>query len=209
MKFRSFIITLFALSLILPASVSAAARISAADALEKVADFVGSAPSVKCHFVLSGGQASSKGTLVISKDCFHISTDGYQAWYDGKTQWSLNESEKEVTVSEPTPTELEQINPFAILGSFRRAYDVSYVKTSAPGSSTIMLKAKSPKARISRVEMTINPKNYIPTKIVIFTDDNQETAIVLSSVTKGEKIQASVFKYNPAKHPGVEVNDMR
>lgn len=209
MKLGSLNIVLFVLALIIPVALGAVPRVSASEALEKVADNIGGAPSVKCHFILTDGQASSKGTLVISKDCFQISTDGYQIWYDGKTQWSLDESEKEVTVSEPTPAELEQVNPFAVLGSFRRAYDASYAKVSVPGSTTILLKAKSTKAQISSVEMTINSKTYVPTKIVISSDGNRKTTITVSSVVKGEKLPGATFKFDSGKYPGVEVNDMR
>lgn len=147
--------------------------------------------------------------MVLSSDRFNISAKGYQIWYDGKTQWTLNEGENEVTVTEPTPSELEQINPFAILNSFRRAYDVSFASKSQPGTTTLVLQAKSLKAQISKVEITINSSTYVPEKIILVGSQGQSTKINITSFTKGGVISDEAFHFSAAKHPEIEINDMR
>lgn len=208
MKIKIFLYTLL-ICLSAPLALMGASAADASRTLQKIADGISSHQSIKCVFSLKGQQSDFKGTLVISGERFKVTAQGYQTWYDGETQWTFNEAQKEVTVSEPTPSELEQVNPFAIFNSFRRAYTASFGAKPKPGTTKILLKANSAKAQISSVELTVNSKTNIPEKIVIVSDGNQTTVINIISFTKGGALPADTFRYDPAQHPGVEINDMR
>ena len=58
---------------------------------------------------------TGNGTLLLKGNQFYLNSGGIQSWFDGKTQWSYLESSEEVNVSNPTPEELQTINPYALL----------------------------------------------------------------------------------------------
>lgn len=186
-----------------------AAGMSASAMLQKAADRLSQAGSTTCNFTLTMHGGKSTGTLVLGNDRFHIKGEVYEIWYDGVTQWSLSAQNKEVTVIEPTPEELMQINPFAIISAFRYGYDASYAASSPAGTRTIVLRSKSPKADIKEVQVVLSSKTLDPVSAVLtLADGNKATITVTNVKTAGVKGVAE-FKFDKKKYPGYIVNDLR
>ena len=61
---------------------------------------------------------------------FYLNSGGIQSWFDGTTQWSYLESSEEVNVSNPTPDELQTINPYALLSIYKSGYNYKYTAVS-------------------------------------------------------------------------------
>ena len=99
-----------------------AAAESATAILDKAAAQARSAKSLKATYTITADGHSQSGTLTIAGDRFIISSPQVSSWYDGKTQWTYSTQTGEVNITEPTPEELQQVNPFAIISSFRKLY---------------------------------------------------------------------------------------
>ena len=54
-------------------------------------------------------EGTQPGTLLLQGDCFYLNCGGVESWFDGKTQWSYMQQNNEVTISSPTPEELETL----------------------------------------------------------------------------------------------------
>lgn len=66
-------------------------------------------------------------------DKFTFRGDGVTTWFDGHTQWSYLSSADEVNVSEPTPEELQSINPYALLSLYEQGYKLKLGEWRIPG----------------------------------------------------------------------------
>ena len=100
---------LLVLILFLSVSLSAQKDKQAREILDKTANALQQAGGIRATF---GG--TGNGTLLLKGNQFYLNSGGIQSWFDGKTQWSYLESSEEVNVSNPTPEELQTINPYAL-----------------------------------------------------------------------------------------------
>lgn len=139
---------------------------------------------------------------------FTISSPGLRSWYDGKTQWTYSSQIGEVNIITPTPEEVRQINPLAIIKAFSTTYNASAPKTAA-GKTTVRLTAKDPKADITSADVTIDDKTLYPTRIVLSMSNNQKVTLIIRSATSGPKLPASNFRFDSKRFPGVNVVDLR
>lgn len=181
---------------------------SATQILDKAAANARSAKSLKASYTITADGHSQAGTLTIAGDRFIISSPQISSWYDGKTQWTYSTQTGEVNITEPTPEELQQVNPFAIISSFRKLYKATLLKSPA-GEHKIRLTASNPKTDIRSVVLTLNAKSLYPTSIELTMSNRRTVTIKVSSVSAGLQLPLSDFRFDPRKHPGVPVVDLR
>ncbi len=205
MKRFTSILTTAILAVLSAASLHAADN--AAHILNLAAERFRKAPSISAVYAVSSSAGNVAGNLVVSGQRFRISSPDMSTWFDGTTQWVYSPADREVTVSEPTPEELLQINPFKIINSFRNNYDASTVSTNK-SQTVLRLKARNPKSEISRVTLTLDSATLYPVRIEL-TGTMGQAVITLGGVKKGPALPATDFRYNAKSHPGVSVNDMR
>ena len=68
--------------------------------------------AIKTNFKLSVTEKnalnshSNSGTFILKANKFVLEMDETKAWFDGKTQWAYMEQNNEVSITEPTDTEL-------------------------------------------------------------------------------------------------------
>ena len=63
-----------------------------------------------------------QGEIILKGEKFHLNSNGIQSWYDGKTQWSYSEDTQEVNISTPTPEEIQSINPYSLMQTYKNGY---------------------------------------------------------------------------------------
>ena len=117
---------LLVLILFLSVSLSAQKDKQAREILDKTANALQQAGGIRATF---GG--TGNGTLLLKGNQFYLNSGGIQSWFDGKTQWSYLESSEEVNVSNPTPEELQTINPYALLSIYKNGYNYKYAGTKS------------------------------------------------------------------------------
>lgn len=193
--------------LLITSSINAYA-IDANSALNNVAKKFSSSKSISATFSLIDNGHSEYGTIILSGNKFVIKTKEVSTWFDGKTQWSYSSSINEVNISEPTATELQQINPFAIINNFKTAFNAKLLN-SPKGCYKILLTAKDGKQPTKSVELTINSATNFPSLIVITAKNNSKATIKIKTINAGNKLPESTFKFNPKNYPGVEIIDLR
>lgn len=180
---------------------------SAGDVLRKAAAAMKDAPSVEASFSVSTGSRGSSGEILIAGNRFALTTPELSTWFDGKTQWAYSPSAEEVNISEPTPEELQQINPFAILSAMQNRFTPRRLKAAA-GYDKIELIPKG-KSEYAKIVAVFNATTHFPREIIITSADRSVTTIKIASIKKGGKTPDSRFKFNPAHFRGVEIVDLR
>lgn len=199
------ILTLLPLLLIVLTGMGAT---SATSVLQRSAAKIKGAESLHVSYTATADGNTSAGSLVLQGDMFTISSPGMMSWYDGKSQWTYSTHIGEVNIITPTPEEISQINPFAIVKSFSTDYTPSLLKSPA-GSSIVRLVAKNKKSDISQAEITIDDRTSYPTRVVLTMANRQKVTINIKDVKAGKKLPVANFRYSSARFPGVNVVDLR
>lgn len=200
---------LFVLLMVIGMAGAVFAGETAGDLLNRAAAKYRSSKSISASFSVSGSNGASSGTIVVSGDKFAISSQGLSTWFDGKTQWTYSPSAKEVNVTEPTADELQQVNPFAVINTFSKQYSASFDGAPSGKLRRVKLTPKAPRADITQVIITIDTSTLYPTQIRLTDRQRHVTDIRVSNVKVGAALPLSSFRWDAAKHPGVEVVDLR
>lgn len=167
-----------------------------------------SAKSLKAAYTITADGQNQSGTLTLSGDRFVISSPQISSWYDGKTQWTYSTHTGEINITEPTPEELQQVNPFAIISSFRKLYKAVLLK-SPSSEKKIRLTANDPHADISSVELTLNSNTLYPSLIEMTLSNKRKVTIKVTTVTPGAELPISTFRFEKSRFPGVPIVDLR
>ncbi len=196
------------LAALLMVTLQAKAAESATSILQQAAAKVTKAKSLVADYTISADGHSQNGILTISGERFTLSSPQMVSWYDGKTQWTYSSHIGEVNITEPTPEELQQVNPFAIIRTFSKNYKATLEK-SAAGTKQLRLTAISAKSDIKTVVLTLDATTLYPTKIQLVMANRQQVNIKINKLTEGPTLPMSHFRFDPKKYPDVPVVDLR
>ena len=133
MKIKSLLFILGMLCLALP---MVAQEPDAKDILDRTADAFRREGGVKIGFSVRAPEGNSNGTICLKGDKFLLETEGMKTWFDGRTQWSYLASSDEINVSEPTPEELQSINPYSWLSLYNQDYKLKVAKIGNASDNT-------------------------------------------------------------------------
>lgn len=189
-------------------ALGANAAMTAEQILDKVAASLTKAASATVSFSFSANGNSGNGNVTMCREKFSYNAGDLAVWYNGKTQWALQRSANEVSITEPTAAELIESNPFKILSNYKKLYNCSLI-SSTNGVYKVQLTAKSKSASIKSATITVNSKTYNPVSITASMSSKFKTTIAIKSITKGKALPNSYFEYNTKMNSKVEVIDLR
>lgn len=184
-----------------------AATPTASSILAKVEHKMKAAPSLTATFTANQGSGTSKGSIIMCGDRFELSTPDISVWFDGKNQWSYLTSSGEVNLTEPTPDEISQVNPFAIISGLGKNFKARRLK-AATGYEKIEL-TPTTDSDIASATLTVKTATSYPSEIVIKAKDGTVTSVMVTSVKEGAKLPDGRFRFSTKAHPGVPVIDLR
>ena len=184
---------LLVLILFLSVSLSAQKDKQAREILDKTANALQQAGGIRATF---GG--TGNGTLLLKGNQFYLNSGGIQSWFDGKTQWSYLESSEEVNVSNPTPEELQTINPYALLS----IYAGTKSRNGKQGFEVILTPEN--KQDITSITLFVS-QTYQPLYIKVEQSNKSANEIIVTSYQTNQPLDNATFK----KFPNAEVIDLR
>lgn len=155
-------------------------------------------------------QGGRNGRLQLMGNCFHLAFDGIESWFDGKTQWSYVEKNREVTVSAPSAEELQDINPYMIVTSHASGFISRYagrVSTHGTNADKVILTPRH-SANIASIELLLSPA-ALPLRISIRDNNGGWQQFDIRSCRIDSSLTAANFRFNAAAHPDIDVIDLR
>ena len=203
-KFFSYIL----LSLVVFFSASDIYAINANEVLTNASEKYQNDGSISAQFTLSGVGNSTDGTITISGDKFHLSTPLLSIWYNGRTQWTYSAETNEVNITEPTVEELQQVNPFAIINSFRMQFNATLLKSANSMYRIQLTPLKSVNTSISKAIVTLNASTLYPNEIAL-TIDNNIITIKTKNIKAIKNVPHKTFVFDEKKYPNAEIVDLR
>ncbi len=186
----------------------AQAQMTGDKVLDKSAKVITSAPSMTVNFTVGTSRGNSSGWITMSGKKFIFSSGDLKVWYDGTSQWALQRSVSEVSLTTPTASELVDSNPFELISRHKQLFTAKLLSTSKEGYR-VQLTPKSKGSQIKAATVTINSSSFMPKSLDVTMHDGQKMKINVTSTSQGKTLSAAYFKYNPKANPGVELIDLR
>lgn len=158
------------------------------------------------------GQGTTQGTIALKSNKFQLQTPTVITWFNGTTQWSYLTDSQEVNISNPTPEELQSINPYAFVSLYKQGYHYSTgTQKSYKGKAIeeINLRAESPRQELQSITLYINKGNSYPLYIKITGRNKNSNEIEVISLKKGLNLPENQFVFDKKQYPNAEVIDLR
>lgn len=201
MNIRKIFLTLMLCSAILAIKAQTATQV-----LDKTAAVVGRSSGCSAAFTASSAKyGTTSGTIAIKGSKFHARTPQAIVWFDGKTQWSYLKQNEEVNISTPTQAQQMRMNPMTFIHIYKTGYTQRMTKQK--GSYFITLTAKNKKRTVQQMQIWINSRSYVPTKIRM-RQGNSWTTITVRNFSAAAQPN-SLFRFNAKDFPNAEVIDLR
>lgn len=197
---------LIALSILLCHVSFSFAGDNAKDVLDKCAAKVSAKEGISANFTMESAQyGSASGTIAVKGRKFHAKTPIAVMWYDGATQWTWLEKNNEVSVTTPTETQQQAINPYNFINMYKKGFD--YTMSTSGSSYVVHLTASDPKRKVQEMFITIDKNSYAPTEVKM-RQGSKWTRFVISQL-KVQNLSDSEFVFNSKDFPTAEVIDLR
>ncbi|MBQ8243435.1 MAG: outer-membrane lipoprotein carrier protein LolA [Bacteroidaceae bacterium] len=195
----------FIILLLVPLCIFAQKDTKARQILDRTASALQQAGGIRATF-----EGSNNGTLLMKGEKFFLDCAGISSWFDGKTQWSYVSDNEEVTISIPTPEELQGINPYALIQSYKNGYNYQY-KGKHTQNGIIGHEVKLiPEHEQSLKSITLFvTEKYLPIYIKVEQDNGMADEIIITSCQTNQKLNDNVFVFDKKKYPNAEIIDMR
>jgi outer membrane lipoprotein carrier protein len=217
--FRSFSFFLFLLSCV---SVDAQQDPQAKKVLDQFARKSKSYKTVQIIYTLTVDdrkdkhKSATKGNLVMKGQNFKLETSEYVVFSDGKSVWNYLKQSNEVNVSKASNGKKDEdiflSNPAKLFSIYKSDYKYQFiVKENVKGKQCFIIDLFPVDIRRSyaRIRMVINSVNYELVTAVAFGKSGVIYEFNVDKLSANTAINDNDLKFNKAKFPGVEVNDMR
>ena len=183
--------------------------------LDKTAEAFRKAGGVKADFTVKAVanglvEGAENGTIQLKGEKFVLKTSDIITWFDGKTQWSYLESSEEVNVSNPTPEELQTINPYALLSIYKSGYNYKYtgIKSRNGKQGFEVILTPENKQDITSITLFVS-QTYQPLYIKVEQNNKSANEIIVTSYQTNRPLDNATFKFDKKKFPNAEVIDLR
>lgn len=196
------------LAAMIPQSAVAQSKVSASAILSSLRAKMASAPAVEAVFTINGGSGPVQGSVILSGSKYTMATPQMSVWYDGRTQWTMLENTREVSVTEPDAAELVAVNPFAILSDHQQHYTARRLADSA-GRYRVELVPRDKNSVIKRYRLFVNQTTGWPSALTVDFDDDRRIEVVIESIAASKAKASSTFVFDKKKYPAAEIIDLR
>ena len=196
--------TLWMLAL-LPHWLFAQSNANATEILDKVFIGISDKDGIRLDF-----EGTENGFLLIKEEKFYLNNGNIQSWYDGKTQWSYVAATEEVNISQPTPEELRDINPYFILKNYKNNYNYIYKGNQTRNGGKVHEIILTPKnAGTSQVIRLFISKTNEPQALKVEQNGQTISEINITSYQTKQKLEDGIFRFNKSLYPHAEIIDLR
>ena len=187
--------------------------------LDKLSEITKSHPSIQVDFKIDYKNIkdnmfnTSEGSITMKGDKYYLRFMGVETFFDGKTQWNYIKDVNEVNIIEPEPNDDDIFNNpkrlFTIYENDFKYQHINDIVENKVNYSIIDLYPENMDEDFSRIRLQINTDKYFLSSATIFGKDGSHYSITINKYNTSVKTQESVFIFNEAKYPGVEIIDMR
>lgn len=137
---------------------------------------------------------------------YHLSTTGMDLYCDGTTVWMVNQTAKEVTVENVSNEDVNLFNPGRLLATYDKHFRAKYIRTESD-TDVIDLQPRATR-NYHKIRLRIDTKTGLVKRLEVHKYDSSREVYELSDFKRASNKEAE-FTFDPAKHPDMELIDMR
>lgn len=157
---------------------------------------------------------TNEGSVAVKGKSFrlHMPGMGMEVFSDGMATWSYLTDAKEVNVTENEAEDADALNPANLFTMYEKGFNFTYIGEENVGgkpSQVIDLFPTDKSKEITKVRLFIDKLKTQIVKAKTFNKDGNVYTLSMKNMKTDQPLPESYFKFDPAKYPGVEINDMR
>ena len=145
--------------------------------------------------------------VLYCKGHYRVTVADQEIICDGTTVWQWNKGAKEVAVNNVSGDDMNLFNPARLLANYDKNFRAKYIRTDDDGTAVVDLQPRSARS-FHKIRLFIVEKSGLLRRMEVHKYDSGREIYDISNF-KNAGTPASQFTFDVAKHPGVEVIDMR
>lgn len=202
---------IFNILLFMAAVVSMQAAGNADAIINQVVKTYRAANGISVNYIITTDQGQTSGNIAMRGEKFRMLSADLKCWYNGTLQWSYTPVTEEVNITQPTAEELQMVNPYSIISSFRQSFSTQLLKSATASNHEVQMLPKNGKSTdIKSVRLTINRTTSLPVKIIFELKDRSSVIVTLSNYKTQQNFPDNTFVFNKVMVPaGTPVVDLR
>ena len=126
---------------------------------------------------------------------------------DGTTVWQWNKGAKEEAIHNMVEDDIDLLNPGRLLANYEKSFKAKYIRTDDDGTVVVDMQPKATRS-YHKIRLFINEENGLLKRMEVHKYDSGREVYEVSDFKRASNA-ATQFSFDPAKHPDVEVIDMR
>ena len=126
---------------------------------------------------------------------------------DGTTVWHWNKRANEVTVNNMVDDDIDLLNPGRLLAGYGKSFKAKYIRTEEDGTAIVDLQPRSTRS-YHKIRLFIKEEDGLLRRMEVHKYDSGRENYDITDFKRASNA-ASQFTFDTAKHPDVEVIDMR
>lgn len=193
------------------------AQADAKSVLDKASAAFAKNNGVKADFKLqissqgrTNGQTS--GTIRIKGNKFVMEAPEGTTWFNGTTQWSYLTATEEVNISNPSEEELQSINPYLLLSTYKKGFTYQLGSTQTYQGKQVyevLLMPVNKKSDIASITLYIQKSTYQPLYIELRQTNNSLSKITVTGYSVKQDFPDKLFSFDKKEYPDAEEIDLR
>jgi len=181
--------------------------------LDEVSAKTKSFKTIKIEFTYAMDNAKEKihdkfkGTLISKGDKYKLTAAGQDVISDGKIIWTYLRDANEVQINNAGEDD-DSFTPTKLLSGYSKDYKSKFIEEKGNEQVIELYPLKKGKS-FTKVRLSIDKAKKQISKFVIYDRNGSTFSYIVDKFITDQAIADSVFTFNKAEHPGVEMNDMR
>jgi len=152
--------------------------------------------------------ARMEADVLYNKGKYRVSFDGNTIYCDGAATWHWNRASEEVIINKMSTGADDLMNPAALLSNYKKNFNAKYIRTEQSGNAVIDLTPRTTKSYY-KIRLYVNATTGTPVRMELHNYDSSSGEYHITNFKTGQKSADSDFAFPQAKHPDVEIIDMR
>jgi len=142
----------------------------------------------------------------------HMPAMGMEVYSNGIATWSYLTESNEVNITENEANSDASLNPANLFTIYEKGFNYSYIgeeTISGKVSQVIDLFPTDKTKEFTRVRLYVDKTKSQILRAKTFNKDGNAYTLSLKNMKTDQNLTDDYFKFDPAKYPKVEINDMR
>lgn len=172
--------------------------------------------SAKYTYTLKDLQSQSdeavSGSITVKGDKFRLKMAQQEIYNDETTIWTFMQDVNEVTISNYEPGETDEYSPTQILEMYKQGYKYRMRDAVTEGGikyAIVELTPEDTSKDFFKVILKVNEKDLILSAWEVYEKQGRRYEYSIKEFKANINVSDAHFRFDPSKHPEVEVVDIR